>query len=113
MGDIDHEGEIGGIVNQSVHLDWLISALDITSPMSKRTDVSRRTTERPPPEGYLAACLVRLVSLGFIDEVLPNLFGSGASRAHPDTEYRLLTLGYRFLEWCDREGTILIPDQQP
>lgn len=88
-----------------------MAALDITSPMGRTTGVPRRPTERPLPEGYLNACLIRLVTLGFIDEVLPSPFGAGASRSEPDTEYRLLALGYRFLMWCDREGKILLPPQ--
>lgn len=110
--DVDHDGEVAGITSVPVKRQWLSASLDITSPLAKLTDVPRRPTERPLPEGYLSSSLSRLVSLGFIDEALPSLFGAGASRADPETEYRLLALGYRFLAWCDQQGTILTPPQE-
>ena len=110
-GDVDHEGEAAGISGQPVKLQELIANLDITSPMVRLTGAPRRQTERPLPDGYLSACLIQLINLGFIDEIIPNLIGATPSRSHQNTEYKLLALGYRFLEWCDREGSILSPKQ--
>ena len=111
-GDVDHEGEAAGISDQSVKLQELIAGLDITSPMVRLTEAPRRQTERSLPDGYLSACLIRLIGLGFIDEELPSLWDAGASRSHPDTEYKLLALGYRFLVWCDREGNVLSSNRE-
>lgn len=111
-GDFDHEGEAAGITGQPVKLQELIAGLDITSPMVRLTEAPRRPTERPLPDGYLSACLIRLVNLGFVDEITSNPIGPRPSRSHPDTEYKLLALGYRFLVWCDREGSVLSPDRE-